>query len=135
MPSISVHNASNILMARPAILVAEHEPAQALSVRKLVLETAKYNVLTAHSTREALDIFFMFPNVSIIVLVKDAAIEVDAIAKAIKEATTKIPIIVLSPVPGHKSVCADHNLSSYEPEQLLSLIRSLAGDPREMPPK
>jgi len=106
-------------MARPAILVAEQEPAQALSVRKLVLETAKYNVLTAHSTREALDIFFMFPNVAIIVLVKDDAIEVDAIAKAIKEATTKIPIVVLSPVPGHKSVTLHRK--SHEPRRRPSL--------------
>jgi hypothetical protein len=35
---------------------------QALSVRKFVLETAKYNMLTARSTREAVDIFHMFPN-------------------------------------------------------------------------
>jgi hypothetical protein len=55
----------------PVKLVAEPEPSQALSVRKLVLETAKHNVLTAHSTREALDLFHLFPNVSMAVLVGD----------------------------------------------------------------
>jgi|SRR5579872_950086 len=49
---------------RPTLLVAEPEPLQALSVRKLVLETGKFNVLTAHSTRESIDIFHMFPNIS-----------------------------------------------------------------------
>jgi hypothetical protein len=36
---------------RPTLLVAESEPVEALSVRKLVLETDKFNVLTAHSFR------------------------------------------------------------------------------------
>ena len=40
---------------RPTIMVAEPEPLQALSVRKLVLENAKSNVLTAHSTVEAIE--------------------------------------------------------------------------------
>jgi hypothetical protein len=41
-------------MPRPTILVAEEEPSQALSVRKLVFETAKFNAFTAHSTRQTL---------------------------------------------------------------------------------
>ena len=56
-------------MPRPTLLIAEPDPVQALSVRKLVMETAKYNVMTAHSTREAIDIFHLFPNVSAAVLV------------------------------------------------------------------
>jgi len=32
---------------RPTFLMAEPEPEQALSTRKLVLETAKFNVITA----------------------------------------------------------------------------------------
>ncbi len=55
-------------MPRPTLLVAETELDQALSVRKLVLETGKFNVLTAHSTREAIDIFHLFPNISAAVL-------------------------------------------------------------------
>src|SRR4051812_48605380 len=45
------------LMARPTLLVAEPEPEAALSVRKLVLETAKFNVLTAHSDEETVELF------------------------------------------------------------------------------
>src|SRR5690349_2301472 len=54
--------ASSTSMRRPTLIVAEPEPGQALSTRKLVLETAKFNVLTAHSTDEALDVFQSFPN-------------------------------------------------------------------------
>lgn len=55
-------------MERPTILIAEEEPGAALSTRKLVLETAKFNVLTAHSTREAITVFQKFPNVSAVVV-------------------------------------------------------------------
>src|ERR1700745_1637516 len=48
---------------RPTLLVAEPEPEQALSTRKLVLETAKFNVITAHSTREFLALFRRFPSI------------------------------------------------------------------------
>jgi hypothetical protein len=72
-------------MARPTILVAETELSQALSVRKLVLESAKYNVLTAHSTDEALDIFQMFPNVNVVVLVMDGRIVCELVARSIKQ--------------------------------------------------
>lgn len=117
-------------MARPTILIAEPEPNEALSVRKLVLETAKYNVLTAHSTREAVDIFQIFPNVDAAILVMDRNIDCDEIADAIKEVTEKIIIVALSPSIGRQCQRADHTLSSHEPEQLVELMRTLLGDPR-----
>lgn len=120
-------------MQRPTVLVAEPEPEQALSVRKLVLETAKFNVLTAHSTREAIDIFHTFPNISAAVLSAVNGINAEKIAKNIKMAAGgKIPVVILSPRVGAKSAIADRVISSHEPETLLVLMRSLLGDPREM---
>src|SRR6185503_18744271 len=76
------HIFSEERMPRPTVLVAEPEPPQSLSVRKLVLETAKFNVLTAHSTREALDIFELFPNISAAVLVGESGLDCDLIANS-----------------------------------------------------
>jgi CheY-like chemotaxis protein len=118
-------------MPRPTLLVAEPEPEQALSVRKLVLETGKFNVLTAHSNREALDIFQLFPNVSAAVLVGSTNIDCDDLGKHIKSSTNNnIPIIHLHASIGGRCAYADHHLSSHEPELLLELVRSLLGDPR-----
>lgn len=117
-------------MPRPTLLVAEREPLQALSTRKLILETAKFNVLTAHSTQEALDLFCQFPKVSLAVLVIDEAIDCVGISKTIKAANTNIPVIALSPSVSDGCEFADHVISSFEPETLLQLIRSIAGDPR-----
>ena len=44
---------------------------EALSVRKLVLETGKFNVLTAQSFRVGLELFHLFPNIFAAVIVTD----------------------------------------------------------------
>lgn len=119
---------------RPTLLVAEPEPAEALSVRKLVLETAKFNVLTAHSTREAINIFQSFPNISAVIAVDADSIDCEAITTAIKEAVPKIPAIALSARAGYRCTVADYHVSSHEPEQLLRLVRELLGDPRSFAP-
>jgi DNA-binding LytR/AlgR family response regulator len=116
---------------RPTLLIAEPEPAQALSVRKLVLETAKFNVLTAHSTREAIDLFHLFPNISAAVLVEDDGM-CSEVANHIRTATSKIPIVFLTGRIAGRCEHADYNIPTGEPERLLSLVRSLLGDPREI---
>ena len=118
-------------MPRPTLLVAEPEPSQALSVRKLVLETAKYNVLTAHSTREALDLFHWFPNISMAVLVGDDGIDCETIAAHIKGTIDRIPIVFLTARIGGRCNYADHSMPTGEPETLLRLVRSLLGDARK----
>jgi len=120
------HILSEEPMPRPTVLVAEPEPLQSLSVRKLVLETAKFNVLTAHSTREALELFELFPNINAAVLVNDESMKCDEIAMRIKGVTDKVPII------GLRCENVDHQIPSYEPEELLALLRRLLGDPRKL---
>lgn len=114
---------------RPTVLVAEPEPPQSLSVRKLVLETAKFNVITAHSTREALDLFELFPNINAAVLVNDETMKCDEIAAHIRSVTDKVPVI------GLRCENVDHQIPSYEPEELLALLRRLLGDPRTLEPR
>lgn len=47
-------------MVRPIVLMAEVEPPEGLSARKLVLETGKFNVITAYSVEEALETLVAF---------------------------------------------------------------------------
>jgi len=116
------------------LLVAEPEPKQALSVRKLVLQAAKFNVLTAHSTREAEDIFQRFPKISGAILVGECEVDCEKVASVIKNAMHKIPVIYLHGSVGGRCSWADHDLSSNEPEALLEMVRSLFGDPRTEKP-
>ncbi len=121
---------------RPTLLVAEREPENALSVRKLVLETAKFNVITAYSAAEALEAFRAFPAVSAAVITSNIGPESDCetIAREIKETKPHIPIMYLSPTGMVECNWADYQMSTYEPEELLTLVRKLLGDPRKDPP-
>lgn len=122
---------------RPALLVAEHEPDSALSTRKLVLETAKFNVITAHSMLEAKDAMrLMGSGIAGLVVTSSLGPENDCatLAKAFKKEKPDSPVIYLSPTGFHECRWADHQLSTYEPDKLLGLVRELFGDPRTSQP-
>ena len=116
-------------MSRPAFLVLEPEPLEALSTRKLVLETAKFNVLTAHSGDEALALLRDFPEVSALIAVA-AMKNCEKVVTAARRLNAKLPVILLSPNPTH-SCKGDHNVSTHDPEALVKLMRKLFGDPRQ----
>ena len=119
---------------RPTLIVAEQEPGQALSTRKLVLETAKFNVLTAHSTDEALDVFQSFPNAACVIAVEGETVDCERILKFVRTIRDDILLIALFPRHGFRCVAANHHLSSHDPEALVQLVRSVLGDPRQIDP-
>lgn len=121
-------------MPRPIFIIAEPEPEQALSARKLVIETAKFNVVTAHSAKELMDSVALFPNVDAVIIhtsLKGGA--APRLVKQVKGKYPKMPVILLSPsANGAKG--ADHAVSSHDPQELVNLLRELFGDPREIDP-
>ena len=121
-------------MARPTFLVAEPEPEQALSARKLVLETAKFNVITSHSGSETRELLQQFPNVQAVIVHSQLRADgASVIVNNVKQNRPELPVILLSPAAGD-TYGAEYQLSSHEPQQLLDLLRKLFGDPRRMEP-
>src|ERR1043166_7388249 len=119
-------------MARPTFLVAEVEPGTAISARKLVLETAKFNVVTAHSKNEALEFFNMAPALySALIITSDLPGASQVIAQ-IKKAIPDLVAISLSPNRATSLRSADHHCSSHDPQALVDLCRRLFGDPRKI---
>ena len=120
-------------MIRPAFIVAEPEPEQALSARKLVLETFKYNVITAHSVQETRELVRLFPNVTALII--HCGMPGFDSGKAIRDVKTtlpELPIIALTPTE-REFPWADHVVHSHRPQELLNLVQRLFGDPRENP--
>lgn len=116
---------------RPTIVVVETEPLAALSVRKLVLESGKFNVLTAHSAAEALEILDVGAKlVGAAVIVSDVNNSAKLVAD-FKRLRPDVPMIYASP-NGADAKGADHFVSSHDPEGLVQLCRELLGDPRQM---
>ena len=117
-------------MARPTILIVEPEPNEALSVRKLVVETAKFNVTTAYSTKEGDELLRKYPRLDAVVIMADMPGS-DKSVKEAKSINQAMPVILLSANQTSRHPQADHHISSHEPETLLNLLRSIFGDPRK----
>lgn len=114
---------------RPAFIVVDPEHPGSISTRKLLLETAKLNVLTSYSGAEGIATLQRFPNVDAIVLNADIRdMDCEEIVQQMKAASSNVPVILISPA-GHTSKCGevDHQISSYEPKELLDLLQKLFG--------
>lgn len=113
-------------MNRPCFLVIDREFPGSISTRKLVIETAKFNVLTAYSGHEALDLLRSFPAVSGIVL--DGGIDdipcVDLVNQ-MKSHSPHTPVIVIAAPDFDGCPKADFQLQSFDPAKLLETLRSL----------
>lgn len=113
-------------MIRPCFLVIDREFPGSISTRKLVIETAKFNVLTSYSGREALETVKLFPNISGVVLDADVNdVPCATVIEGIRAINPRIPIIVIS-IPGSR-LCpgADHELESFDPRKLLGILQAL----------
>jgi response regulator RpfG family c-di-GMP phosphodiesterase len=113
-------------MMRPCYLVVDQEYSSSISTRKLVIETAKFNVITAYSGQEAIDTLKKFPAVDGIVV--DAGIPeipCEELVARLKEISPAMPVIAVGS-PRHQSCAgADHFVESFQPTPLLALLQSL----------
>jgi response regulator RpfG family c-di-GMP phosphodiesterase len=114
---------------RPCFLVVDPEHSGSISTRKLVIETAKMNVITAYSGAEATATLRRFSGVDGVVL--DAGIKDVACADLIiqlKDIKPDVRIVVVAR-PGHwQCEGADQFLENYDPKELLTLLRGLEPD-------
>ncbi len=120
-------------MPRPAFIVAEPEPEQALSTRKLLLETFKFNVITAHSVQETLELVRLFSNVNALIIHCGLPnFDTERVVKVVKQTLPELPLIALTPTD-RELKWADHVVQSHSPQDLLNLVQRLFGDPRKYP--
>jgi DNA-binding response OmpR family regulator len=113
---------------RLTFLIIESEPAQGLSTRKLLIETAKHNVLTAYSGREGLRMLERFPNVDAIAL--DATLEdvpCEELVKEIEKRNSHIKVVALTPVKARFDCGSVDLVDSHDPAELLKYLESLGG--------
>ncbi len=113
-------------MLRPCFLVVDREYSGSISTRKLVIETAKFNVITAYSGAEALETLEHFPHVDGVVLdVSISDVPCAALVQRLKQRQPKLTIIA---VGRHACDGADYSVESFEPKTLLDLLKKLHPD-------
>jgi CheY-like chemotaxis protein len=113
-------------MIRPCFLVVDREFAANISTRKLIIETAKFNVITAYSGAEALETIKRFPSVDGIVL--DAGLRdrpAHEVVHQLKQLQPRIPIILICAPGSDDCPEADYHLEFFDPAKLLELLQSL----------
>ena len=113
-------------MIRPCYLVIDRETSSGISTRKLIIETAKFNVITAYSSREAIETLEKFPALDGVVL--DAGMEdmpTEELIAALKQLQPKITVILVCTPRYVPSKDADHTVESFDPRKLLALLEKL----------
>ncbi len=113
-------------MTRPCFLVVDREFPGSISTRKLVIETAKFNVITAYSGNEALEMMRRFPAIDGVVMDGELDdIPAEYLAQELKKVEPQTPVIVIC-APGYADCpSADVLLESFQPAKLLEALRKL----------
>jgi DNA-binding response OmpR family regulator len=113
-------------MVRPCFLVIDREYAGSISTRKLILETAKFNVVTAYSAVEAIETLARYPLLDGAVL--DAGLRDMAcpdLVKELRKIKPGLPIVAVCPVGEPRCEGADTELESFDPKQLLAVLQKM----------
>jgi response regulator RpfG family c-di-GMP phosphodiesterase len=113
-------------MVRPCFLVIDREYASSISTRKLVIETAKLNVITAYSSAEAIETLRRFPAIDGAVI--DASLPDTPCADLVRALKAIQPKLVVVAITGPRRIfCdgADHHLDTFDPARLLELLQRI----------
>lgn len=113
-------------IVRPCFLVVDREYSGSISTRKLVIETAKFNVLTAYSAIEGIETLRRFPAVDGVVMNAEMHdMECDELIDSLKQIRPTVPVIVVG--RNWKGGCnnADHMVDTFEPGSLLIVLQGL----------
>lgn len=111
---------------RPILLVIDPPDVEMISTRKLILESAKYNVVTATTSEEAVEIAQKVPIDAMVIHERLCNGDAAGFAQRLKEARPSAPLWVVSPQP-HTIPAADRVLSSFDPLGLVKLVQETFG--------
>ena len=91
-----------------------------------MIETAKFNVITAYSSHEGIATLAKFPNVDAVVM--DAGMKdlpAAQLVQALKQIQPDIPIVTVCAPRAANCDVGDHLLESFDPGRLISLLKKL----------
>jgi CheY-like chemotaxis protein len=102
-----------------------------ISTRKLVIETAMLNVLTAYSAEEAIETLERFPNVDGVVMDTEVpGLPCRELIARLRGIRSELPIITVSPSGQDPCGGEEFHVSSYDPQDLLEQLSAVC--PKEM---
>lgn len=117
-------------MERPCFIVIDREYAGNISTRKLVIETAKFNVITAYDGDEGMRCLKRFPNVDGVVVNAELTDyeNCGALIENLRKISPKIEVIVTTSGSFPKCGPKVHYVDNFDPKSLLACLQSLKPD-------
>jgi hypothetical protein len=113
-------------MIRPCYLVVDREYPGSISTRKLVIETAKLNVITSYDAQEAIATLERFPRVDGIVFNADVVgFSVDQMIQRLRQIVPGITVIVTSAGAPRRDTGNEYYVDSLDPKALLDCLEGL----------
>ena len=112
------------MFLRPCFLVVDREFAGSISSRKLVLETAKFNVITAYSFEEARATLNRFPNLHAAVVTSDTEGRTEDFLRWMRSEHPAVRTVVTG-ASGVTAGVADRAVEGFAPDLLLRTLREL----------
>jgi CheY-like chemotaxis protein len=113
-------------MLRPCFLVVDRESYGNISTRKLLIETAKFNVITAYSSAESIAALQKFPNVDGVVLdARPTNLSCSALIVQLRNIRPDLPIVVVGNSEHHPCAGASAWTESFDPKELLIVLQQL----------
>jgi CheY-like chemotaxis protein len=123
MPTSSQLVRSKDIQMRVIVLMIEIEQPEGLSARKLVLETAKHNVITAYNGKMGIQLLKRFPDVDAVVVHVDVQdIPFQEVVRQVREIRPDVPIIALSPIGSMALEGVNYVIPSHEPQAILKVL-------------
>ncbi len=113
---------------RLSFLLVEKD-TDGLSPRKILIESAKHNVVTAYSPTEGLATFRRFSNVDAIAI--DARFGDDVcgeMADQVKTTHPQIKIVAFMSSDDHECGWADYRVEPHDPQSLLDVLVKMGGN-------
>ena len=108
---------------RLVVLMIEVEQPEGLSTRKLVLETARHNVITAYTKDGGVELLRRFPNVDVAVVhteLDDSSFK--ETVRDLKRIQGNLAVVGISPRNDADKDGADYMIRSHDPQALLDLL-------------
>ncbi len=121
-------NPRNAEMKSLVVLMIEMEQPEGLSSRKLIIETAKHNVLTAYNAEVGLDLLRRFPNVDLALVHSSLLQQHKDLLAQVKSLAPKVPIVLASPLKTERYPEVNYVVDSHNPQELLTLLSEYAPD-------
>ena len=113
-------------MIRPCYLVVDREYPGSISTRKLVLETAKLNVITSYDAEEAIATLERFPRVDGVVFNAEVVgFSVDQMIQRLRRIVPGITVIVTSAGTPRRDANNEFYVDSLDPKALLDCLEGL----------